>query len=61
VQLSHLLVSVKYQEISPLLTQAVDRVEVFLELKSASTPKHTTDKKATVKCGFFYETTKVIA
>jgi hypothetical protein len=38
--------SVKYQEISPCVTLTVAEVEVFLELKSPSTPKHTTHKKS---------------
>ena len=33
--------SVKYQDLSPCETQAMAEIEVFLELKSASTPKHT--------------------
>ena len=30
------------------MTQAVAEVEVFSEVKSASTPKHTTDKKSPI-------------
>jgi hypothetical protein len=42
----------------------VAEIEVFSELKSASTPKHTNIKKATVECGFYllsvksFDTTK---
>ena len=38
--------SVKYQEISPWMTQAVAEIEVFLEVISDNTPKHTTHKKS---------------
>jgi hypothetical protein len=36
------------------MTQAVADVEVFSELKSASTPKHTTHKKSHCKEWLFY-------
>ena len=38
--------SVKYQDVSPWMTQAVAELEVFSGLKSASTPKHTRHKKS---------------
>jgi hypothetical protein len=38
--------SVKYQDFSPCEILAVAEIEVFSELKSACTPKHTKDKKA---------------
>ncbi len=37
--------SVKYQDLSPWMTQTVAEVEVFSEVKSASTPKHTKRQK----------------
>jgi hypothetical protein len=36
------------------MTQAVAEIEVFSELKSASTPKHTTDKKSHSEMWLFY-------
>jgi len=38
--------SVKYQDLSPSLTLTVEELEVFSKVISASTPKHTTDKKS---------------